>query len=119
MTHDQREIRRKKRVLEYAERIGNINKACRYFGVSRSSFYEWRGRYRSAAMGRRVGRTRRDGLEEESHHRRRATTRRTPPSTVGHASRLRTDSRIGPRDRGRMIESQNEGKNGHHDTVSG
>ena len=46
MTHDQREIHRKKRVLEYAERIGNINKACRYFGVARSSFYEWRDRYR-------------------------------------------------------------------------
>jgi len=40
MTHDHREIHRKKRVLEYAERIGNINKACRYFGVARSSFYE-------------------------------------------------------------------------------
>ncbi len=46
MTHDQREIRRKKRVLEYAERIGNIKKACRYFGVARSSFYDWRDRYR-------------------------------------------------------------------------
>ena len=46
MTRDQREIHRKKRVLEYAERIGNINKACRYFGVARSSFYEWRDRYR-------------------------------------------------------------------------
>jgi hypothetical protein len=34
MTHDQREIHREKRVLEYAERIGNINKACRYFGVA-------------------------------------------------------------------------------------
>jgi len=46
MTRDQREIHRKKRILEYAERIGNINKACRYFGVARSSFYEWRDRYR-------------------------------------------------------------------------
>jgi hypothetical protein len=46
MTKDQREIHRKKRVLEYAERIGNINKACRYFEVARSSFYEWRDRYR-------------------------------------------------------------------------
>ena len=46
MTNDQREIHRKERVLEYAERIGNINKACRYFGVARSSFYEWRDRYR-------------------------------------------------------------------------
>jgi len=46
MTRDQRELHRKKRVLEYAKRIGNINKACRYFGVSRSSFYEWRDRHR-------------------------------------------------------------------------
>ena len=31
---DQREIRRKKRIFEYAERIGNIDNACRYFGVA-------------------------------------------------------------------------------------
>ena len=37
MTNDPREIHRKKRVLEYAERIKNINKACRYFGVARST----------------------------------------------------------------------------------
>jgi hypothetical protein len=36
MTNDQREIHRKKRILEYAERVGNINKTCRYFGVARS-----------------------------------------------------------------------------------
>ena len=46
MTHDQREIHRKKRILEYAERVGNINKTCRYFGVARSTFYLWRDRYR-------------------------------------------------------------------------
>ena len=46
MTRDQREIHRKERVLEYAKPIGDINKACRYFGVSRSSFYEWRDRHR-------------------------------------------------------------------------
>jgi len=44
MTHDKREIHRKKRIIEYAERIGNINKACRYFGVARSTFYVWRDR---------------------------------------------------------------------------
>jgi hypothetical protein len=32
MTRDQREIHRKKRVLKYADKVGNINKACRYFG---------------------------------------------------------------------------------------
>jgi len=46
MTHDQREIHRKKRTLEYAERIGNIHKTCRYCGVARSTFYLWRERYR-------------------------------------------------------------------------
>ena len=46
MTTDQREIHRKKRVIEYAERTGNIHKTCRYFGVARSTFYVWRDRYR-------------------------------------------------------------------------
>ena len=46
MTNDQREIHRKKRVIEYAERTGNIHKTCRYFGVARSTFYVWRDRYR-------------------------------------------------------------------------
>ena len=40
-----RDIRRKRQVLEYAERIGNIRKACRHFGISRSLFYVWRDRY--------------------------------------------------------------------------
>jgi hypothetical protein len=46
MTRDQREIHRKKRILECADKIGNINKTCRYFGVARSTFYLWRDRYR-------------------------------------------------------------------------
>ena len=49
MTSDQRETHRKKRVLDYAERIGNINKACWHFGIARSSFYVWRDRYRELA----------------------------------------------------------------------
>ncbi len=46
MTNDQREIHRKKRIIEYAERIGNVHKTCRYFGVARSTFYLWRDTYR-------------------------------------------------------------------------
>jgi hypothetical protein len=34
MTNEQREIHRKKRIIEYAERTANIHKSCRYFGVS-------------------------------------------------------------------------------------
>ncbi len=46
MTPKQREIQRKSRVIEYAEEIGNVRKACRYYGVARSTFYLWRTRYR-------------------------------------------------------------------------
>ena len=45
MTNDERDIQRKLRVLPHAERIGNVRKACRYFGVGRSSFYRWRDAY--------------------------------------------------------------------------
>ncbi len=46
MTSDQREIHRKKRIIEYAERIGNVHNTCRYVGVARSTLYLWRDRYR-------------------------------------------------------------------------
>ena len=46
MTCEQRETHRKKRAIEYAEKIGNVRKACRYFGVARSTFYLWQTRYR-------------------------------------------------------------------------
>ncbi len=46
MTNDQRAIHRKKRIIEYADRIGNVHKTCRYFGVARSTFYLWRDRFR-------------------------------------------------------------------------
>jgi transposase-like protein len=48
MTEEQREIRRKKRVIEYAEKHGNIRTACRRFGIAKSTFYLWRERYRES-----------------------------------------------------------------------
>jgi len=45
MTDEQRNIQRKLRVLQHAEKIGNARKACRYFGVARSSFYRWQNAY--------------------------------------------------------------------------
>ena len=36
MNKDQREIERKLRILRYAEEIGHVAKACRYFGIGRS-----------------------------------------------------------------------------------
>ena len=40
-----RDIQRKLKVFEYAAKIGNIRKTCRYFGISRSNYYEWKKRY--------------------------------------------------------------------------
>ena len=45
MKAEEREIRRKRRVLEHAVASGNVATRCRYFGVPRSSFYRWRNVY--------------------------------------------------------------------------
>ncbi len=38
-TNDQREIRRKLRILERAQACGEVSRTCRYFGVGRASLY--------------------------------------------------------------------------------
>jgi len=45
MTNEERDIQRKLKVLQHAEKIGNAHKACRYFGIERFSFYRWRDTY--------------------------------------------------------------------------
>ncbi len=40
---EERELKRKLRVLEHAQQSGNVAKTCRYFGIPRSTFYFWRG----------------------------------------------------------------------------
>jgi len=45
MTKSEREIQRKLRVLRHAEKIGDVSRACRYFGVGRASFYRWKSAY--------------------------------------------------------------------------
>ena len=45
MNAEQREIRRRKRMLEHAEHTGCVTRTCRYFGIPRSSFYRYRALY--------------------------------------------------------------------------
>lgn len=45
MTKVQREIKHKLRILNHAQLTGNVAKTCRYFGISRQSFYTWRQLY--------------------------------------------------------------------------
>lgn len=35
-------ITRKLKILDYAKKIDNVSKACRYFGISRETFYTWK-----------------------------------------------------------------------------
>jgi transposase len=46
MIDDEREVRRKLRILNHAVISGNIAKTCRHFGIPRSVFYLWRNAYR-------------------------------------------------------------------------
>ncbi len=47
MTNDQREIRRKLRILEHAQISGDVSRACRHFGIGRASFHRWRQAYQA------------------------------------------------------------------------
>jgi transposase-like protein len=40
-----RDIKRKLAVLNYAKETGNVIKACRHFGISKTIFYKWKAKY--------------------------------------------------------------------------
>ena len=42
-----RDICRKLKILNHARETGNISKTCRYFGISREIFYQWKRSYES------------------------------------------------------------------------
>ncbi len=86
MTNDEREIRRKLRVLEHAQGSGNIAKTCRYYGVPRSLFYLWRAAYEKHGP---------EGLKRKkpipkSH------PNQTPPEIVEKILHLRKKYHLGP-----------------------
>jgi transposase-like protein len=43
---EQRDVSRKLRILNHAQESGNVSKTCRYFGVSREAFYQWKKAYK-------------------------------------------------------------------------
>jgi transposase len=45
MSKAERDTKRKLGVFRYAEKVGDISKACRHFGISRQIFYDWKHRY--------------------------------------------------------------------------
>ncbi len=86
MTNAQREIHRKKRIIEYAEWIGNVHKTCRYLGVARSTFYLWRERYRE--LGDEGLSSRRGGPHNHPN--------KTPDEVVDKILHLRRTYHMGP-----------------------
>jgi len=44
---EEHDIRRKLKVFRYAKEIGNVAMACRYYGISRDTFYRWKRAYKS------------------------------------------------------------------------
>jgi len=54
MSKSEREIKRKLRVFRYTEKVGDISTACRHFGISRQSFYNWKHRLEPTGLYRRT-----------------------------------------------------------------
>ncbi len=50
MSGNQREINRRLRIRKHARENGNIAMTCRYFGIGKSTFYEWRARFEKGGL---------------------------------------------------------------------
>jgi len=59
VTHDDIVYDRRVRLINYAAEIGNVTEACRVFGVSRKTFYEWVKRAESYGLSALLPRERR------------------------------------------------------------
>ena len=86
MNQGQKDIVKKKRVLDYAEACGNVNKTCRHFGVTRSNFYLWRNAFRKNGE---VGLISRRPIARSHPH-------QTPAAIVEKVLHLRQTYHLGP-----------------------
>lgn len=83
---EQLAIRRKMVVLEYAQALGSVSKACRAFEVPRSSFYQWKKVFEA---GGRASLARKKPI---AHHH----PRQLPPQVVEKILDLRSTYNLGP-----------------------
>jgi transposase len=42
---EQADIRRKLKILNHGKESGNVSKTCRYYGISRETYYKWKRAY--------------------------------------------------------------------------
>ncbi|WGL98932.1 helix-turn-helix domain-containing protein [Arsenophonus sp. aPb] len=45
--NDEQEVRRKLRILAHVDETKNVSKTCRYWGISRDTFYRWKKEYKT------------------------------------------------------------------------
>ena len=86
MHKSRRDVDHKLRVLQHADKIGDVGKACQYFGVGRASFYRWRTAYRQHGPA---------GLENRKTAPKNPANR-TAPEIVEKVLYLRKTYRLGP-----------------------
>lgn len=83
----QRKIRHRLAVLAHADEVsGNVARTCRYYGISRPTFYKWRNRYEELGE---------DGLRDRSS-RPKSSPRETEADVVGKILYLRQNYHFGP-----------------------
>jgi transposase len=82
-----REVRRRLAMIQHAEEVtGNVAMTCRYYGISRTVYYRWLGRYREQGV---------DGLRDLSR-RPRHSPNATHVDVVGKILYLRQNYHFGP-----------------------
>ena len=80
------DVRRRRRVLEYAKALGNVSEACRELGIPRRTFYRWRKRIEHEGEGGLMNRQ--PGPKNHPWS--------TPPEVVEKIIHLRTKYHLGP-----------------------
>jgi len=83
---DEREVQRKLRILQHAEKIGGVVRTCRYFGIGRASFYRWKRAYE---RGGEHGLVNAKTIPKNPPN-------RTPPEVADKVLHLRRKYRLGP-----------------------
>ena len=83
-----RQVRRRLAVLRHVEEVtGNVAMTCRYYGISRQTYYDWLRRYETGGV---------DGLRDRSR-RPRTSPNATRPEVIEKIIHLRRNYHFGPR----------------------
>ena len=88
MAHETIVYDRRVRLIEYAARIGNVAEACRVFGVSRKTYYEWLNKAEQYGLSALLPRDRRHAAPAERDEQR---------GGRGHLVRGHRSAHLGPR----------------------